>query len=906
MNKKNKGFTLIEMLATVAIIAVVTLIATVTYTKVRKNIINRQYKNLKAVIEIAGVRYTSKTGEIKYYVQELIDEGYLDPDDETGNIYDPRDNHSLNCHIVSVDIDNTNYFAELGEIDFREKDGCQTQFYDDPFLTLTAKIHGKDKDYLTASNEFNKLLNKDPQDIYKNIDVVISKGLRWTNKQLDLTANINPNSAYYYDLRGIKYIWNNDASTMSENNTHTTSVEVVYKSPYTVEAITKNNKHLDAHIDYYFDRKPPEIKKGSVGYVNNDKDVWKKSKWIYFNITAEDDVGVDRIYAGKEPCSELKRNKNLGVQVPDADSHNHVKLYEVKIEAGKDGENGEINICAIDKLGNIVTDDKTETFKIMKIDITKPHCTKELKANRSRDVIGEHNKYQYASRTIRQYCYDNNMINGVLVVGSQCNASAEGGHTDGEYIYFQKTFNPNVGTAIKGGYITIYDKVGWSTKCSVDVYVDRKGPLCAKKTGNTSIGQTKNGGSSSTNGATTLGVGSTNNWDQRFRHITQYCYDEHVGCRSDNNPSKSHEWDYNDGEIIRTGTITLYDKVPYCSRKETKTSTNCSGSDWDSSYNNSHYNNKTVCTVGVYIDHIAPEASNDGGGSVHGGNRIKFVCSDPSWNGVSGSGVMRFEAEASSGSGTEIRPCNSSSDCNTSYGPRINNNSGSRLQFKIISKSSNIASPRDDITVETLCEDKAHNIETHTSDNSNAFNIWHHLADSFGNPYMDEGTPSYGPSGSCYLREFRPSISENCSMYNYDCEKYDTPCNSNNDGEGVSCCLQGHSPIYGCKTYDDTQTVNFGDDLEYSLFPHGAQGVRYYVYGNSSNVENNLYVIPPYEADPKTEKAKKHNADRLKCCLDYNNTTCHCGYKCTVFNCYPDNSTGNSQKQMYVCGNTYK
>ena len=47
---KNKGFTLIEVLATIAIIAVVTLIATVTYTKVRKNLVNKQYKNLKSIL----------------------------------------------------------------------------------------------------------------------------------------------------------------------------------------------------------------------------------------------------------------------------------------------------------------------------------------------------------------------------------------------------------------------------------------------------------------------------------------------------------------------------------------------------------------------------------------------------------------------------------------------------------------------------------------------------------------------------------------------------------------------------------------------------------------------------------------------------------------------------------------
>lgn len=883
MNKKNKGFTLIEVLATIAIIAVVTLLATVTYTKVRSRLINKQYRNLKAVIEIAGVRYTSKTGETEYYVQELIDEGYLDPDDETGNIYDPRDNHSLNCHLVRVDIDNSNYYAELGDISFAEKDGCHTQFKGDPELTLTAYIHGKDKNYLTTSDEFNKLLEKDSQDIYKNIDVVISKGLRWTNKQLDLTANINPNTAYYHDLRGIKYVWNNDASSISENNKHTTSVQVLYTNPYTVEAITKDNQHLNAYVNYYFDRKPPEIKKGSVGYVNNDKDVWKKSKWIYFNITAEDDVGVDRIYAGKEPCSELKRNKKLGVRVSDVDSHKHVQTYEVKIEAGKDGENGEINICAIDKLGNIVSDDKTETFKIMKIDITKPHCTKELKAKRSNDVIGEHNKYQYASRTIRQYCYDNNMINGVLVVGSQCDPSETGGDTDGNYVYFQKTFGQN-GAAIKTGYITIYDKVGWSTKCTVDAYVDRKGPLCSKKTGNTQT--EKNNGTS-----TTVGVGSIDNWDQLYRHITQYCYDEHIGClhETEEDTWTNHDSRYTDPRVIRTATITISDKVPYCSRKETVTSSNCSGNDWNSSYNNTHYNNKTSCTEGVYIDSIPPKASrvNDAY-AFHHRNRVKVECDDPKSNaGIAGSGVKLFTAAAKSNT-TIIKPCHNPSDCSasygesTEYGKEINNNvsTGDSLQFYADVQS--IHNNSADITVHTTCEDKAGN-----KDSDRDFVFTNSIDDSLGNNYI--GVTING----CQLREFRAKTARECENLSYDCSVQDQVCNSNtNSGAKSTCCYQGTDAGYGCKDAQNSLTDFNGDYKPFDNYL-SISDVHFMQFGDG------LYLPPAIPTNP-------NDVDEydLYCRVRNDIVECKKGRLCTTYNCYLDHPGVSAQEvRRYICGN---
>ena len=669
-------------------------------------------------------------------------------------------------------------------------------------ISLTALIHGTEKNYITAPDDFNKLLKKDSTNVYKNIDIVVDDaGLRWTNKQLDLTAELDPNLPFYVDTTGVKYIWNNEPSSITTSNKHTTSVEVIYQNPYTVEAVMKNNKRYNAEINYYFDQEAPEIKKGSESYLNSDKDTWKKFKYITFDVN-EIGVGLYKIYIGKRPCSDMKKDSTMGVKVGNA--HTHVQTFKVEIEAGVEGENGEVNVCAIDKLGNV---SKGETFKLIKVDITPPHCKKNLKENRSQDVIGEHNKYQYASRTIRQYCYDNNMVNGVLVKGSQCDSSGSNAHRSGDFVYFEKTFSPNVGTAIKGGYITIKDVAGWETKCPVDVYVDRKGPLCSKKTGNTRLGQTKNGGSSATEGATTLGVGSVNNWDQRFRHITQYCYDEHVGCRSDNNPSKSHEWDYNDGEIIRTGTITLYDKVPYCSRKETVTSSNCSGSDWNSSYNNSHYNNKTACTVGVYIDHIAPEVKrvNDAY-AFHHRNRVKVYCEDPTYTNSSGvtlqgSGVKLFTAAAKSNT-TIIKPCHSPSDCSasygesTEYGKKIDNHvsTGDSLQFYADVQS--IHNNSADITVHTTCEDKAGNKD---SDRDCVFT--NSIDDSLGNEYI--GVTING----CQLREFRAKTARECENLSYDCSVQDQQCSSNsNNGQKSTCCYQGEDAGYGCKQNSESLT----------------------------------------------------------------------------------------------------
>ena len=124
MKKKNNGFTLMELLATIAIISIVTLIATVTYSKVRRDILRHEYNNLKALIESNGVKYTSKYGYTSFFVQELIDDGLLEPDDDD-NIYDPRNDDILNCHLVQTSMDdNGNYTAKLGDEDYSYGKGC--------------------------------------------------------------------------------------------------------------------------------------------------------------------------------------------------------------------------------------------------------------------------------------------------------------------------------------------------------------------------------------------------------------------------------------------------------------------------------------------------------------------------------------------------------------------------------------------------------------------------------------------------------------------------------------------------------------------------------------------------------------------------------------------------------------
>lgn len=860
MKKNNKGFTLIEVLATIAIIAVVTLIATITYSKVRTNILKREYKNLKTLIETAGVKYTSKTGIDTFYVLELIEQGYLEPDDASNNIYDPRDGHPLNCHEVKVDRDtNGNYVAELKEGEHKVNDGCDPNRGHPKSIDMTLLIHNTGINYLTTTNSSeigsqSKNKTTKPKTIYDDINIVVDGSNRWTSKQLDITANILSQSGfipYYLDINGAKYVWNRntDTTTVEPNRSYTTNFIEFFNDDFYLDLYTKDGKHMQTSKPVKFDQQKPALYGEKTAYGNPlDETRWTATKTLIIYATDRNGVGLDRVYAGSRPCTDLLYDPKMGTK---AVSNKTVHYHTVDdLESGIDGNNGDINICAIDKLGNLAED----TFTITKLDVTPPRCQKAMKAKRSDDVIDEDTEYQYAERTIRQYCYDNNMINGKTVIGSGCTAT-----------YFEKSWS----STTKVGYIRIKDNVGHTTDCPVNVYVDRTAPVCAKSTGNTQSDK-------SNHNATTLGVGTTDNWDQNYRHITRYCADDHVGCKAQTY-SKNWEWS-SSNPIIRTGTIRIYDKVKKCSQKST-INNNCSNynSIKGTAENDDNYNNHRDCTEGVYIDHVPPQVYQNAN-AFHGENRVKAYCTD-TIDGVEGSGVASFEAGATTRGNTNILPCSSgASNCASGNGPKISNTTGAGLQFKLTYNTLSI-SDANNVKVTGTCVDKAGN-----TDQDKELNFAANIASSVGNDYI--GVTVDG----CQLKEYRAKTAEECSHYSYDCSAHDTSCNSSNSGEKSTCCLQGADPAYGCKVVEENPS-------KYKDF--NGQYVPRQTYKNDPRVQYMTYNGKHYLTPPTDSVEYAQN------CYDDNGIIrCSMGRECLVFNCYPDFPLVSAQEvRNYICGN---
>ena len=85
--KNKKGFTIVELLSVIVLLGIIITIGIFSVSSIRKTILDRQYKNLKTEIELAAEKYYQDTENTFFYVQTLIDEGYIKTDNSSLNIY---------------------------------------------------------------------------------------------------------------------------------------------------------------------------------------------------------------------------------------------------------------------------------------------------------------------------------------------------------------------------------------------------------------------------------------------------------------------------------------------------------------------------------------------------------------------------------------------------------------------------------------------------------------------------------------------------------------------------------------------------------------------------------------------------------------------------------------------------
>lgn len=119
----NKGFTLIELLSSIVILAIILALAIPSISSVSNAIKTSQRKNLIEKIEIASSKYAFDTNETTIFVDTLVKEGYIESDNDEGDIIDPLTNKRINCYIVTMQKKSDYYTAKVQEDKNYDEDG---------------------------------------------------------------------------------------------------------------------------------------------------------------------------------------------------------------------------------------------------------------------------------------------------------------------------------------------------------------------------------------------------------------------------------------------------------------------------------------------------------------------------------------------------------------------------------------------------------------------------------------------------------------------------------------------------------------------------------------------------------------------------------------------------------------
>ena len=107
---------MVELLAVIAIMAVIILIATPILTGIKEKMNESIYESKIANIKAAAESYSEESGKSVFLVKTLINGGKLEADNESGEYRNPVNGLDMGCYIVNVRYDNMQYYANVHEM----------------------------------------------------------------------------------------------------------------------------------------------------------------------------------------------------------------------------------------------------------------------------------------------------------------------------------------------------------------------------------------------------------------------------------------------------------------------------------------------------------------------------------------------------------------------------------------------------------------------------------------------------------------------------------------------------------------------------------------------------------------------------------------------------------------------
>ena len=317
--KNKKGFTLMELLSVIVLLGIIITIGLFSISSIRKAILDRQYKNLKTEIELAAEKYYQDTENTFFYVQTLIDEGYIKTDNSSLNIYSPIDSKIMNCYMINV-VDGK---ATLD--DKKKNEECNAEIAGNYELKIIRENDKTSDKWYKESEELSAVKS----------DNSVDDSLIYT-----WTTDLNPNTIWDQREFDLKNLLNEKGGVIND---------VFY-----VQANSVDKSYRSAGKRIKIDTVKPIIDNVNI---SGDQNKWVKQRDV--TIKAHD-LGsgiVGYLFSDKADCSG-----NFEKLTKPQNEFTLKRTFK---------SNGEYYFCLIDDAGNI---SDSEKIVIQKVDGKPPKC----------------------------------------------------------------------------------------------------------------------------------------------------------------------------------------------------------------------------------------------------------------------------------------------------------------------------------------------------------------------------------------------------------------------------------------------------------------------------------------------------------------------------------------------------
>lgn len=308
--KTKRGFTLTELIGVIVVLAIIISIATAMIVNVRNDVLQRDYENIVSLLEIEAANYAEDTGITTVTVADLIEVGYVMPDDET-DIYNPINNESLNCHILNSVFEDGAYRSTFGE-DIGRTDGV-------------CNAYEKEVDLLICQYDENM----------EKCEAI--EGNKWFKENMNL--GVKYRSGQILKDENLEFYWSSTDGNTGNNYYIATTTSVISQNTYTARITFEDGTVSEATQAINIDMQPPVIVDATLeGDDTNNNSEWAKEKRSTITASDYSGSGVAGIFAGAtDECTE-------DLEYADIDEENKVNIVLAE---------GENHVCVIDNVGNV-------------------------------------------------------------------------------------------------------------------------------------------------------------------------------------------------------------------------------------------------------------------------------------------------------------------------------------------------------------------------------------------------------------------------------------------------------------------------------------------------------------------------------------------------------------------------